>query len=425
MYCVTLWEYIEIIFYIKEDVRMNNKLKKLAIITLAILFALTTIATVLVAFFYESETPNAKADVEITVPIINEDDEPVEVPEEEVIPETRVLLVDASGSMKNQISASVGYDYVQKFSEHMGQVGGNSYIYTNIVRTLDMGAKVVGVVTDLESYPASDINAMNGKKYENVSLTFYLPANVNATYVKEFQTNWSNALNPANCTLVFVYADNSKMVVFDEYGKDVPEEATEEVKEPEKEESEIVVKVNTEATTGDSISFKTLVMILGTIIDLFCIFGIILIALLAHSEKASKGKDVPDDIEEAFKLPVALDGSASVANHYASMVAYAEKLNVVDVWRFAENVDKLSTDKAKNTPAGGNTSGWKCLKEMAEAGLSEIAIMSDFGFNDDASVANGVNFDHITMIIPASTTVNDEVKQKVTGMCKSCKVIML
>ena len=107
------------------------------------------------------------------------------------------------------------------------------------------------------------------------------------------------------------------------------------------------------------------------------------------------------------------------------MVAYAEKLKVAEVWRFAENVDKLSTDTAKNTPAGGNTSGWKCLKEMADAGLSEIAIMSDFGFNDDASVADGIKFDHITMIIPASTTVNDEVKQKVIGMCKSYKEIKL
>lgn len=403
---------------------MNKNLKKLAIITLAILFALTTTVTALVAIFHQSETPKATADVEITVPVISEDDESQEAPEKEEIPETKVLLVDASGSMKNNIAAYAGYDSVVKFGDYLGQNGGNSYIYTNIVRALDMGVQIVGVVSDLESYPASDINALNGKKYENVSLTFYLPADVNASYVKDYQQNWSNALNPANSTLVFVYADNSKMVVFDEYGKEEPE-VTEKVKETEKEESDIVVKVNTEATTGDSISFKTLALILGTIIDLFCIFGIILLALFARDEKSGKGKDVPEEIEEAFKLPVALDGSGSVANHYASMVAYAEKLKVAEVWRFAENVDKLSTDTAKNTPAGGNTSGWKCLKEMADAGLSEIAIMSDFGFNDDASVADGIKFDHITMIIPANTTVNDEVKQKVIGMCKSYKEIKL
>lgn len=403
---------------------MNKNLKKLAIITLAILFALTTTVTALVAIFHQSETPKATADVEITVPVISEDDESQEAPEKEEIPETKVLLVDASGSMKNNIAAYAGYDSVVKFGDYLGQNGGNSYIYTNIVRALDMGVQIVGVVSDLESYPASDINALNGKKYDNVSLTFYLPADVNASYVKDYQQNWSNALNPANSTLVFVYADNSKMVVFDEYGKEEPE-VTEKVKETEKEESDIVVKVNTEATTGDSISFKTLALILGTIIDLFCIFGIILLALFARDEKSGKGKDVPEEIEEAFKLPVALDGSGSVANHYASMVAYAEKLKVAEVWRFAENVDKLSTDTAKNTPAGGNTSGWKCLKEMADAGLSEIAIMSDFGFNDDASVADGIKFDHITMIIPANTTVNDEVKQKVIGMCKSYKEIKL
>ena len=403
---------------------MKNTVKRVAIFALATLFIATTLFTALVVFFHDSQTPSAKSDVEISVPITSEDDKSQNVPEKEVTPETKVLLVDASGSMNNNIFASAGYDTVQKFGDYLGQSGGNSYIYTNIVRTLDMGVQIVGVVTDLESYPASDVNALSGKKYENVSLTFYLPADVNATYVKDYQTNWSNALNSANSTLVFVYADGSKMVVFDAYAKEEPE-ATEEVKDEKKEDSEIVVKVNTEATTGDSISFKTLVLILGTIIDLFCIFGIILIALFAHSDKAGKGKDVPEDIEEAFKLPVALDGSGSVANQYASMVKYAEKLKVADVWRFAENVDKLSTDTAKNTPAGGNTSGWKCLKEMADAGLTEIAIMTDFGFNDDPAVADGISFDHITMIIPANIKVNDEIKQKVIGMCKSHKVILL
>lgn len=403
---------------------MKNTVKKVAVFALAALFVVTTVFMTLVCFLHDSQTPSAKSDVEISIPITSEDDKSQDVPEVEVTPETKVLLVDASGSMNNNIFASAGYDTVQKFGDYLGQSGGNSYIYTNIVRTLDMGVQIVGVVTDLESYPTSDVNALSGKKYENVSLTFYLPADVNATYVKDYQMNWSNALNSANSTLVFVYADGSKMVVFDAYAKEEPE-ATEEVKDEKKEESEIVVKVNTEATTGDSISFKTLVLILGTIIDLFCIFGIILIALLAHSEKVGKGNDVPEDIEEAFKLPVALDGSGSVSAQYDNMVKYAEKLKVAEVWRFAENVDKLSTEKAKNTPAGGNTSGWKCLKEMADAGLTEIAIMTDFGFNDEASQADDISFEHITMIIPANIKVNDEIKQKVVGMCKTYKEIKL
>jgi hypothetical protein len=403
---------------------MKNTVKKVAVFALSILFVVTTVFMALVVSLHDSQTPSAKADVEISIPVTGEEEKSHEVPEEEITPETKVLLVDASGSMNNNIFASAGYDTVQKFGDYLGQSGGNSHIYTNIVRTLDMGVQIVGVVTDLESYPASDVNAISGKKYENVSLTFYLPADVNATYVKDYQANWSNALNSANSTLVFVYADGSKMVVFDAYAKEEPE-APEEVEDEKKDDSEIVVKVNTEATTGDSISFNTLVLILGTIIDLFCIFGIILIALLARSDKAGKEKDVPDDIEEAFKLPVALDGSGSVANHYASMVKYAEKLKVPEVWRFAETVEKLSTDKAKSTPAGGNTSGWKCLKEMADAGLTSVAFMTDFGFNDDASLADGISFEHITMIIPANIKVDDAIKQKVIGMCKSHKVILL
>lgn len=403
---------------------MKSNVKKVAVFALATLFAITTLFTALVCFLDKSATPSAKSNVEITVPVTGDAETSEDIPEKEVTPETKVLLVDASGSMKNNIFASAGYDTVQKFGDYLGQSGGNSHIYTNIVRTLDMGVQIVGVVTDLESYPATDVNSLNGKNYENVSLTFYLPENVNPNYVSEYQKNWSNALDQTNSTLVFVNADGSKLVVFDNYGN-VEEENTQKEKEDTEDESNIVVKVDTEATMGDSISFKTLVLILGTMIDLFCIFGIILIALFAHSEKTGKEKDVPDDIEEAFKLPVALDGSGSVSNEYNSMVKYAEKLKVSEVWRFAENVDKISTEKAKKTPAGGNTSGWKCLKEMADAGLTEIAIMTDFGFNDDASQADSISFEHVTMIVPANIKVNDEIKQKVIGMCKTYKEIKL
>lgn len=402
---------------------MKNHVKKIAVFALATLFVITTLFTALVCFLDKSATPSAKSNVEITVPVTGDAETSEDIPEKEVTPETKVLLVDASGSMKNNIFASAGYDTVQKFGDYLGQSGGNSHIYTNVVRTLDMGVQIVGVVTDLESYPATDVNSINGKKYENVSLTFYLPENVNPNYVSEYQKNWSNALDQTSSTLVFVNADGSKLVVFDNYGK-VEEEDTQKEEDAD-DESNIVVKVDTEATAGDSISFKTLVLILGTIIDLFCIFGIILIALFAHTEKTSKEKDVPDDIEEAFKLPVALDGSTSVSSEYDSMVKYAEKLKVAEVWRFAENVDKLSTEKAKNTPAGGNTSGWKCLKDMADAGLTEIAIMTDFGFNDDASQAASISFEHITMIVPANIKVDDEIKQKVIGMCKTYKEIKL
>ena len=402
---------------------MKTHVKKIAVFALATLFVITTLFTALVCFLDKSATPSAKSNVEITVPVTGDAETSKDIPEKEVTPETKVLLVDASGSMKNNIFASAGYDTVQKFGDYLGQSGGNSHIYTNIVRTLDMGVQIVGVVTDLESYPATDVNSINGKKYENVSLTFYLPENVNPNYVSEYQKNWSNALDQTSSTLVFVNADGSKLVVFDNYGK-VEEEDTQKEEDAD-DESNIVVKVDTEATAGDSISFKTLVLILGTIIDLFCIFGIILIALFAHTEKTSKEKDVPDDIEEAFKLPVALDGSTSVSSEYDSMVKYAEKLKVAEVWRFAENVDKLSTEKAKNTPAGGNTSGGKCLKDMADAGLTEIAIMTDFGFNDDASQAASSSFEHVTMIVPANIKVNDEIKQKVIGMCKTYKEIKL
>ena len=395
---------------------MNKNLRKLAIIALATLFVVTTLSTALVAIFYDSVDPSAKSNVEIVVPVNNEDDKSQTTSEEE----KKVLLVDASGSMSGNIFASAGYDTVQKFSDYIGQSDGDSYIYTNIVRALDMGVQVVGIVTDLESYPVSDMNALNGKKYENVSITFYLPADVRPAYVKDYSTNWSNALNQENCTLLFVYADGTKMVVFDKYS--VVEEQN---ADDDKVNSEIVVKVDTEATLGDAISFKTLVMILGTIIDLFCIFGIILLALVANSDRGGKENDVPDDIQEALKDPVAMDGSRSIDEKYQEMVAHAEKLNVTEVWRFAEDVEKMSIEKAKNMATGSKTSGWLCLKKMFDAKISRITILTDFGFNDDSSVADGIYFDHITMIIPANLGVDENVKQRVAGMCKTCKVIQL
>ena len=211
--------------------------KKIAIVSLAALFIITTLFTAAVAFLDNSKTPSANSDVEISIPIAGGDETSQESTEKEVIPETKVLLVDASGSMKNNIFASAGYDSVQKFGDYLGQAGGNSLIYTNIVRTLDMGVQIVGVVTDLESYPSSDVDAIAGKSYENVSLTFYLPAAVAANAVKEYQTNWSNALDNTNSTLVFVNADGSKLVVFDAY-EEVKEEETTETEEVKEKEGE-------------------------------------------------------------------------------------------------------------------------------------------------------------------------------------------
>lgn len=401
---------------------MKNSVKRVAVFALATLFVVTTLFTALVCMLDKSETPSAKSNVEINLPVNGETEKTEDVPEKEVIPETKVLLVDASGSMKNNIFASAGYDTVQKFADYIGQAGGNSHIYTNVVRTLDMGVKIVGVVSDLESYPATDVNSLAGKKYENVSLTFFLPEDVDATCVKDYQTNWSNALDQSNSTLVFVYADGSKLVVFDAYGKVEPEETAEAEKE-EKENPNVVVKVDTEATTGDSISFKTLVLILGSIIDIFCIFGIILIALLAHNEKRGKEKDVPDDIEEAFKLPIGIDGSKSVSDEYMQMIGYAEKLNAPKLCRFAETVEWVTIDEAKNTPACGCTNGWTFMKQMADEGTLKFGIMSDFDFTDDSSVVDGVMFDHITMLISKKAKVNEKVKQKIISMCKSYKEV--
>lgn len=400
---------------------MKNSVKRVAVFALATLFVVTTLFTALVCFLDKSETPSAKSNVELTLPVNKDAEKTEDVSEKEVIPETKVLLVDASGSMKNNIFASAGYDTVQKFADYIGQAGGNSHIYTNVVRTLDMGVKIVGVVSDLESYPATDVNSLAGKKYENVSLTFFLPEDVDATCVKDYQTNWSNALDQSNSTLAFVYADGSKLVVFDAYGKVEPEETTDV--EEENEDPNVVVKVDTEATAGDSISFKTLVLILGSIIDIFCIFGIILIALLAHNEKRGKEKDVPDDIEEAFKMPIGIDGSGSVSKEYNLMIDYAEKLNAPRLCRFAETVEWVSIDQAKNTPAGGHTNGWTFMRQMADENTLKFGIMSDFDFTDDSSVVDGITFDHITMLISKKAKVNEAVKQKIISMCKSYKEV--
>lgn len=363
-------------------------------------------------------TPStAKVEVHIQGDNSNGGNTELQNPEKEE--ETRVLLQDVSGSMNNQLVASAGYDTVQPFSDYIGDKYGNSQIIANTVRALDMGVKELGVVSDLESYPASDYNQADGKHYQNVELMFFVSDDVKQSDLDKYKEIFSKALDQENCTLIFTMADGSKLVIFDNYNKET-EEIVEEKTEAEEEKIDILVETDSGSNNGiDKASFAIVLMLLYTII--MALIEVIL-AVMVKGDQIVVGTPtaVPAGIQEALKKTTALDGSGSVANVYDKMVKWAKAEGVASVYRFASKVEKLSIDKAGKKTAEGNTHGWECLKQLAEEGEREITIVSDMEFND--SEITGLTFDSITFVVPAGN-YSQTMLEKVAALAQTHKVI--
>ena len=384
---------------------MKMNVKKITVIVLAILFAINTAATAFLALSAKSNDNNATANVEV----MNTSDgkTPTVTPEKEEA--DRILLIDESGSMNVDFIMGVDFDETIRYSD--------SKITQNILDTLNGGASYVVYVTDMEAYPISDLQ-LNVGNHENVYLAFAMTEEVSYSEIAKHKAVWANALNQENSTLIFVYPDGSEMVVFDNYSEDVAESVNIE----DATNNNLSIKVEAKSTTGDSISFRVLVLFLGTIIDLFLIFGIIIAVLMDRNDTVKTDGGVPTGIQKALQDTTAMDGSASVVAEYQQMVEWAEKMGVSEVYRFATEVKKMTIEEAKKMKADGNTHGWKCLKEMFEAGERRITIVSDMEFNDDESVVAGIEFEHINFILPAGDKYNKEIMERVCKMAKSYKV---
>lgn len=371
---------------------------------------------------------NAKVDIEINGNIANNTDTGEETKpatsEEEV--ETRVLITDTSGSMTGTNNWATDYHTVLPFSDYLGQKNGDSQICTNIERVLSMGVKELGVITDLESYPAKDLEAFEGKNYSNVELIFYVPEDVEFQHIDTYKDLFSEVLDKENSTLIFVNTDGSKVVVFDNYNSEESEEETNELK---KEDIDSNISINVEADSGttqgiSNVVLAAILMILFSVI-MALIEVILVISMRGHSQKevVVTPTPVPGGIKEALKYPTAFDGSASVCQVYKQMIEWARNENVDKVYRFADGVEILSLDEAANKSASGNTHGWECLKKMCADGIRDITIVSDMEFNDYQ--VSGISFESITFVIPAGSKHNQTTLEKVAATAKSYKVITI
>ena len=380
---------------------MKVNAKKICAIILAILFVVNTAATVFLAMKAQTTDNRATANVEVTS---TSGGKTSTIPKKDEA--DRVLLIDESGSMNVDFVLGVDFDTTTRYSD--------SKITENVLTNLNNGANYIVYVTDLEAYPTNDLS-LNVGNHENVYLAFAMTEDVDFSEIAKHKAIWANALNQTNSTLIFVYPDGTEMVVFDNYSEDAENEEEEAV-----DNQNVSIKVDTEATTGDSISFRVLVVFLGTIIDLFLIFGIIIAILMDRNESGKK--DVPAGIQDVLKDTTAFDGSGSFKSVYTQMLEWAEKMNISEVYRFASEVQKMSVSEAKSKDAEGQTHGWECLKKLFDAGERRITIVSDMDFNDDESMANGISFDHINFVLPENNTYNQEVMDKVIKLTKTYKV---
>ncbi|MBR1540401.1 MAG: hypothetical protein IJ629_04470 [Clostridia bacterium] len=345
--------------------------------------------------------------------------EHIEIPVD-LEPETKVLLVDGSGSMDGTVYANAGYDEIIVFSDYLGQPGGNSQIAKNTVLALDMGIKELGLVSDLESYPIEDLNSFEGKFYKNRELYVFVPADVEEQNLAQYREMLTNSLEEETSTLIFVFPDGRKNVIFDNYltaEKRIVETDVEVA--PEKIIPDINVNDDRALEPGNYLAPSYVRDIwIAFITTVAMLVEVILALLLLRGEKE------PDWVKKVIQTGnIALDGSGSVSIIYADMIKYlkAHKKQVKKIWRFADTIEKLSLAEAAKKKASGQTHGWECLKQMQESGISELTLMSDMQFNDVEET--GLHFRKIVFIVPGA---HDSSKlDKLKGICDICEVISL
>lgn len=416
---------------------MKNTLRILAMILVAVFWLIGSAVHIWMAYDATTATaqaPSATANVRVEIPEPTTEPAPATEPTNEPAPATRVLLVDASGSMASNIFASVGYDVVVPFSDYLGMKSGDSHIATNIALVLSMGVKEIGVVTDLESYPFEELDSLEGRRFEGVQLTFFLPEQVEEKYVQAYTEVFVNALEYDSSSLTFVKFDGTKDVIFDNYGLEEVERvpATEPAPTTESADSGVVVTIDTNTVIPEHDGcVSKWVAILGSLIYFTVLMALIevILALCGRccgcaAPAPTPVAGVPTDVQQALSADaVAADGSGSCAGIYAKICGYCEKLQVSHVWRFADSVEKLTLAKAKACSAGGQTAGYAAVRQIFESGAKTVTIVSDMEFNDKEDLA-GVSFDEITFVVPQNSYAQDVI-DRLLPLCKTHKVLYL
>lgn len=378
----------------------NTALRRTAIIVLSIIMVLSIIGTGLFLAFFPDVS--AKANTTTTIQATNTTSSDV----------PSIGIRDLSVSMKNYMVAVPGYDTWNSFG-----ADGTSRITTEVVKALDNGYKRVGVVTDLESWPQSEVNSIVGRHYSNVELTFFVPNNVEQQYLNQYINIYKAAMDPSTCTLKFVDMAGNEMNVagsFDNYTS-----ATDD-KNPS------TVTVTSSYEEGNSVPRS--VVIIGLEALFLVIMGLIIV-ILALCGRCCCGfvgvgtTNVPQGVQRALKADaLALDGSSSVSHIYQDFINWAKNSGWNKVYRFASQVEELNISKAERIPADGNTAGYTAFKMMFDAGNKVVTVVTDGGFNDEASIADGVIFEKIYFV---GENISESDVEHLKIFCKDFEIVSI
>ena len=375
---------------------ISNSTRRVAIFFIAVVMILSLLATALFVARCpdKSSTANATATLTSTSPTTT-------------TPKS-IGIRDMSVSMSKYVTAVPGYDTWTSFGDD-----GTSRITTEVVNALEQGYERIGVVTDLESYPKTEMNSITGKHYQNVELTFFVPASVNQNYLNSYINTFKGALDVSNCTLKFIDMNGQEIsVLYNNYAVQA---------------STSPVTVHATYTEGNSIPRSVVIIGLEA---LFLVIMALIIALIALCNRCCCGfiggtgtSSTPEGVSKALNADaIALDGSSSVVNAYHQFIRWAKNNGWRRVYRFASEVEEMSISKAEAQEAQGGTAGYAAMKEMYDAGHKVVTIVSDMEFTDEENHADGVFFDKIYFV---GENLSDAQVEPLKRFCKDYEIVRI
>ena len=208
-----------------------------------------------------------------------------------------ILLVDASGSMpevdETKYMKQYHYDELKYFGDIVADdeadCKNETRIGTALHQMLEEGYTRIGILTDLETYPAGDLQNLVGE-YDEREVRFIYTDNYKQVNLDKVNKAVTGILDPDTCTFIFVDENGEEQEVIRNY---VEEPETEPVAEP------VVanpgnVKVVTTGAAGNNAMF-IMMMLMMFALATFAIIALIACNNNAHPEPAPapEAKPVP------------------------------------------------------------------------------------------------------------------------------------
>lgn len=383
-----------------------------AIVMIATVMILSLIGVGLCLTFKPDIPAEASSTTSVTTPPPQESQPAPDVQENENVPS--IGIRDMSVSMSAYVTAVAGYDTWSSFGQD-----GTSCITTAVVDALEKGYKRIGIVTDLESYPTGEMLSISGKHYQDIELTFFVPASVDEGWLNRYSSTFVGALDPTTCTLKFVDMNGKNVSVLYNNFKKVAEVV------PEPSVTTVTATTTTTLKEGNSVPLSLVIIVIEV---LFLIVMGLIIAIITRCccgctctpVHQPIGSGVTRALQQSEAL--ALDGSGSVEPMYKKFINWAENAGWGNIYRFAGSVEEMKISRAKHLAAGGGTLGYTALKQLFDDGYKVVTVVSDMLFGDDPNLADGVMFEKIFFV---GENLTEESVKHLTKFCKSYEIVSI